>query len=107
MKNDIEPTKKSEEGAKFLKEVFYKTKLDKVKYIFLSRNLNLGKQSGYYLGSTDFHTILNEKRKKSVGGVFNQTKTKNNSRTNSEQYETIKLSKISTSSLPVSGDISR
>ena len=32
--------------------------------MFLSSNLNSGKQSGYYLGLTDFHTILNQKRNK-------------------------------------------
>ena len=36
----------------------------KVKYMFLSLNLNYRNQSAYYFESTDFHTILNQKRNK-------------------------------------------
>ena len=49
---------------KLLKEAFYIAKLDEIQVDVLIRNLNSGKQSGYYLGSSDFQTVLYQKRSK-------------------------------------------
>ena len=62
MANNIEPIKESEEEAKLLKEVFYAAKLDENQVDVLIIKFEFWKQSGYYLGLTDFHTILNQGR---------------------------------------------
>ena len=54
--------KESEEEAKLLKEVFYAAKLDENQVDVLIIKFEFWKQSGYYLGLTDFHTILNQRR---------------------------------------------
>ena len=62
MANNIEPIKESEEEAKLLKEVFYAAKLDENQVDVLIIKFEFWKQSGYYLGLADFHTILNQRR---------------------------------------------
>ena len=62
MANNIEPIKESEEEAKLLKEVFYAAKLDENQVDVLIIKFEFWKQSGYHLGLTDFHTILNQRR---------------------------------------------
>ena len=62
MANNIEPIKESEEEAKLLKEVFYAAKLDENQVDVLIIKFEFWKQSRYYLGLTDFHTILNQRR---------------------------------------------
>ena len=62
MPNNIHPVKESEEGAQLLKEVFYAANLDENQVDVLIIKFEFWKQSGYYLGLTDFHTILNQRK---------------------------------------------
>ena len=65
-KNDIEPTKELEEGAKLLKEVFYKEKLDESQIDVFINKFEFWKTIGILSWIKDLHTILNRKRNKQV-----------------------------------------
>ena len=65
-KNDIEPTKELEEGAKLLKEVFCKEKLDESQIDVFINKFEFWKTIGILSWIKDLHTILNRKRNKQV-----------------------------------------